>query len=168
MKANFRSNGGFSLVEVALALGIAAFSLVTLMALIPVGLHNYQQADNQTVMVNLATMVVQDLNTSTGTTTSRFQFPIPTTYAATPPLQTVYVDSSGYAPAGSLNQPPTASSVYRITVSFIYPDTPPNTSPVATVARILITSPALADPAPASPPAHFSTMFETNVALNRN
>ena len=43
----------------ALALAVASFCLITLMALLPVGMQGYQQADQQGTMVNLATMVVR-------------------------------------------------------------------------------------------------------------
>jgi len=172
MKKFSRIDGGFSLVEVALAMGIASFCLVTLMALLPVGIQSYQQADNQSAMVNLATMVVRDLQatpTGTGTQTSpRFGFQVPAagggaTSSASP--ITIYVDASGIASGMAPGSAPNASSIYRISVFF----TPPGAGlRMATTARIWITFPANADPSPGTAPTNYTTMFETTISLNRN
>lgn len=169
MKILSKMKAGFSLVEVAMALGIASFCMVTLLALMPVGIQNYHKADAQSAMANLAAMVVRDLQSApSGATskTSQFQFQFP---AAGSTSQTVYVDESGQA---SGTPPPSsgpiAASRYRITVT-IYPPavtTPPSVT--STTATILITSPALADPVPGNPPTKYTDRFETTVSLNRN
>ena len=51
------SRNGFSLVEVALAMGIMTFCLVPLMALMPVGLSSNQTAIEQTAAGNIATSI---------------------------------------------------------------------------------------------------------------
>ena len=167
MKKKTRLVSGFSLVEVAVALGIASFCLVTLMALLPVGIQRYHDADAQSAMVNLATMTVRDLEeTPSSGTSPRFGFSIPAaggTASGTTP-QTVYVDASE-TPAGTPGTAPTSSSIYRISVFFSPPGTGQRT---ATLARIWITFPANADPAPGSLPANYVDMFETTVSLNRN
>ena len=53
---------GFSLIEVALALGIVSFAMVSLMALIPVGLGSFQKAMNLTVEAQ----IVQGITTDVG------------------------------------------------------------------------------------------------------
>ena len=53
-----RSRAGFSLVEVALAIGIVAFAFVALLGLIPTGLNTFRQAIDKTN----ETAIVQDLN----------------------------------------------------------------------------------------------------------
>jgi Tfp pilus assembly protein PilW len=170
MKAGFRTLRGFSLVEVVLALGVASFCLVVLVALVPVGLQRYQKADSQSSMVNLATMVASDLDATTNGTSAvaspRFSFSIPASggNASGNTPQTVYVDASGVA-TGTLGLPPTSASIYRISL-FFYP--PASPLKVATTARILITAPALADPSPQSAPAKYSNIFETSISLNRN
>jgi uncharacterized protein (TIGR02598 family) len=166
MKKSFRLKRGFSLVEVAVALSIASFCMVTLMGLIPVGLHKYQQADNQSVMANLTTSVAQDLQSTTvsnSTATSpRFQFniPAPGPSTAMPLPQNAYVDASG-TPRTNLSN----NSIYRISVAFFPPAAGLKN---ATLARIMVTFPAQADANPGIWPTKYSSMFETTVALNRN
>jgi uncharacterized protein (TIGR02598 family) len=52
----------FSLVEVTLALGIAAFCLITLFALIPVALKTQQASIQQTTANTIASQIVADLS----------------------------------------------------------------------------------------------------------
>jgi len=173
VKAKSRVVRGFSLVEVALALAILAFTLLTLLALLSEGVGSYRDAGAQSTMVNIATMVVRDLQvTPTSTTatesTPEYDFQIPPVGGAgssgTPSPNTVYVDANGTATATTVGAAPTSSSIYRITVYFI----PPSTGRTATVARILITFPAHADPTPASSPTQYTDIFQTVVNLNRN
>src|SRR4051812_20667830 len=53
-----RSRAAFSLVEVALAIGIIAFAFVALLGLIPTGLTTFKNAIDKTN----ETLIVQDLN----------------------------------------------------------------------------------------------------------
>src|SRR5207245_4256566 len=59
MKARTSSAAGFSLVEVTLALGVAAFCLITVFGLIPVALKTQQAAVQQT-KANAVISVVAD------------------------------------------------------------------------------------------------------------
>ena len=52
---------GFSLIEVALALGIVSFAMVSLMALIPVGLGSFQKAMNLTVEAQIVQSITSDV-----------------------------------------------------------------------------------------------------------
>lgn len=164
------ASSGFSLVEVALALGVAAFCLITLLALIPVGVKHYQQGDTQDAMVSLATMVTRDLqataSSSSTVSSPRFGFPVPAASGASGTLCTIYVDPSGTATATAVNAPPTSASIYRVSVQFY----PPSgvTMKTATLARLMVTFPALADAAPTTSPTNYSNIFETTIALNRN
>src|SRR5207248_1091899 len=49
---------GFSLIEVALALGVAAFALVAIIGLIPVGLNSNQASSEQTAAAGLAAGII--------------------------------------------------------------------------------------------------------------
>ena len=163
---------GFSLVEVALALAVAGFCLIALVSLLPLSISNYQRADAQSAMVNLAMKVVSDLQATPPTTSNaravspQFKFSIPSAGGnsdATP--QTVYVNNSGVpSSSGGPGQAPASGSIYRISVAFF----PPATAPTATTARVLVTFPAQADPAPAMWPVKYTDVFQTVVSLNRN
>jgi uncharacterized protein (TIGR02598 family) len=54
----------FSLVELTLALGIAAFCLVTVFALVPVGVQTNRNATSQTAATNILSSVVSDIRAS--------------------------------------------------------------------------------------------------------
>ncbi len=171
MKARFRTASGFSLVEVALALAILAFSLLTLLGLLSEGVQSYRDAGAQSTMVNLVTLVVRDLqatpNSTSAATSPEYGFSIPAaggSLSGTTP-QTVYVDATETA-TGGVGTPPTSSSIYRISVYF----TPPTIAgqKTATLARVVITFPAQADPSPSSSPTAYSDIFQTMVSLNRN
>src|SRR5437773_11749789 len=53
--------GGFSLVEVTLALGVGAFCLIAVFGLLPVGLQTHQRATSQTAAASIMANVVADL-----------------------------------------------------------------------------------------------------------
>jgi uncharacterized protein (TIGR02598 family) len=172
VKAKSRVVRGFSLVEVALALAILAFSMLTLLALLSEGVGSYRDAGAQSTMVNIATMVVRDLQaTPPGTSAEsspEYGFTVPAaggTASGTTP-QTVYVDVNGTATATTVGAAPTSSSIYRISVYF----TPPPTAGqrTATLARLLITFPAQADSTATSSPTLYTDVFQTMVSLNRN
>ena len=168
MKISSKMKAAFSLVEVALALGIASFCMVILLALIPLSIQHYHHADTQSAMVNLGSMVVRDLQSAPSGATSKtpqfnFDFSQPPTGSV---LQTVYVDGSGQASGTMPNVAPAPTSLYRISVTLYSP--PAATPLAATIATILITYPALADKTPVSAPTNYTDHFETTIALNRN
>ena len=54
----------FSLVEVTLALGVAAFCLLAVLGLLPVGVQTNRNASSQTIASNIIATVVSDLRTT--------------------------------------------------------------------------------------------------------
>ena len=69
-------SSGFSLVEVTLALGIAAFCLLAVFALIPVAALTNRNATSQTAATNIMAAVVADLRATPKTNTTSTQFGI--------------------------------------------------------------------------------------------
>lgn len=63
MKRPFRSTAAFSLVEVTLAIGVAAFCLLTIMGLLPVATQTSRNASQQTTATDILSAVVSDLRT---------------------------------------------------------------------------------------------------------
>lgn len=57
----WKSRHGFSLVEVALAIGIVAFALLSLMALLPLGVKSNQISAEETKAAGILTMLEADL-----------------------------------------------------------------------------------------------------------
>lgn len=144
-----RGNLAFSLVEVALALGVAAFCLVTVFALLPTAFNIQSTSTGETSSIVIASAIESDLRaTPTGISNSpQFSIPIGTTI-------TLYFSGEGQS-SPSLN----ADSRYRCTITF-----PPN--PVgargATFATVQISWPA-----PASPENALGSR-SSFVALDRN
>jgi hypothetical protein len=64
MKLCCRSIAAFSLIEVTLALGIAAFCLIAVFGLVPVGVQTNRNATSQTAATNILSNVVSDLRAS--------------------------------------------------------------------------------------------------------
>jgi uncharacterized protein (TIGR02598 family) len=65
-----RSRASFSLVEVTLALGIAAFCLIAVFGLMPVGIQINRNATSQTDATNILVSVVSDLRATSKTANS--------------------------------------------------------------------------------------------------
>jgi type II secretory pathway pseudopilin PulG len=156
------SHCAFSLVEVTLALGIAAFCLIAVFGLMPVGVQTNRNATSQTAAANIIAAIIADLRvipktpgTWTGTS-SEFCISLGTS-------RTLYFDREGRcssdlggstSPCGVSWVPPLQTR-YRVTVTF----------PLAgnlTYADLKGTWPAAATPANASGSAE---MF---AALDRN
>ncbi len=152
MKRRFH-RAGFSLVEVALAIGVASFCLLAICGLLPVGVDSTRDSHHHTAAATLATMIVSDLrSTPLATATSPF-------YAISVPGQTtLYLNEDG-SKIGS----PTAGDggpVYRATLTVTSPSG--STPREATTASIQITWNARA----ATPnPTEF---YQTVVGLDRN
>ena len=92
MKRPSRSVTGFSLVEVTLALGVAAFCLIAVFGLMPVGVQINRNATSQTAATNIMAAVVADLRATPATTTTSSQFRM--TFGT---AKSLYFDSQGRA-----------------------------------------------------------------------
>jgi uncharacterized protein (TIGR02598 family) len=91
MSRSFRSSSGFSLVEVTLALGIAAFCLIAVFGLMPVGVQTNRNATSQTAATNIVAAVIADLRSTPTTSTISTQYGI--TFGMNPPP--LYFDGAG-------------------------------------------------------------------------
>ena len=89
-KAAVRCVAAFSLVEVTLAMGIAAICLVALFGLMPVGVQTNRSATSQTAATNIVAAVIADLRATSIANSASSQFCILFGTAAT-----IYFDSAG-------------------------------------------------------------------------
>ena len=155
-----RSAAAFSLVEITLALGVAAFCLIAVFGLIPVGVQTNRNSTSQTAATNICALVVADLRGAPKTGNSSL-------FCITPgnPKPPFFFDSQGQCAtnltgsgsctcigAGSVTIQPR----YRATITF----------PLAgnlTYAKVKVTWPAAADPATTTP----SGSVEMFTALDR-
>lgn len=145
-----RNNLGFSLVEVTLALGIAAFCLIAVFGLMPVSVQTNRNAISQTAGTNIVAAVVADLRATpkTSTTSQQFGINMPAN-AISPPdpppcsgTQTIYLNTAG--------QVVTADARYRVVVTFIRNPSATATTG-ATYARLKVSWPAPTDPCATTP-----------------
>jgi Verrucomicrobium spinosum paralogous family TIGR02598 len=141
-----RSSCAFSLVEVALALGIAAFCLIAIFGLMPVGLQTNRNATSQTAATNITAAVVADLRATPKANTTSAQFGI--TFGTNPPP--LYFDASGQFTT-SLG----ANSRYQLNVTWY------GTSGLR-YADVKVTWPAAATPTNASGSAETFAAFDRN------
>jgi len=153
----------FSLVEVTLALGVAAFCLIAVFGLIPVGLQTNRNATSQTAATNIMAFVVADLRANYKTTQGTWRSPLLCITLGN--SKTLYFDSQSRCSgnlAGSTNPcgggfSPVLQTRYRVNITF-----PPSTGNL-TYANVKVTWPAAADPATTTP----SGSVEMFAAFNR-
>ena len=143
----------FSLVEIVMALGVAAFCLVAVFGLLPVGLHTSQAAVDQTNANRILAAVAVDLRaTAPGqSTTQQYRLAIPGSGAGT--ATTLYLDASGGS-AASIQ----ADSRYRLTVIF---------PPTAGGRAASLVDLKVSWPAPVAP-SSTTSFVETLVAMDMN
>ena len=139
-----RASPAFSLVELTLALGIAAFSLIAVFSLIPVGVQTNRNATSQTAATNIIASVIADMRATTSSTSPQYGITFGT-------AMTLYFDT-----AGQFTTSLTANSRYRASITF--PSSPSGLS----YADVNITWPAAAAPANASGSVEMFAAFDRN------
>ena len=156
MKAPPRHNAAFSLVEVALALGVAAFGLVAIFGLLPIGFSSNQAAVQQTAATNLATEIATDLR----------QVPSASAITANPALSTkspkYAIDASGTGSTVYLDESGTlvSTAVQALYKAVVVLTQPTAGQRIATYGSIVVSWPAAAPRASGSVAVY--------VALDRN
>jgi uncharacterized protein (TIGR02598 family) len=142
MKAHARSAAGFSLIELTLALGVAAFCLITVFGLLPVALMTQQASVRQTTATAIISQIVADLGAAVRLPPGQQskQFSLTGHWAAQATPDQVYFMTDGTFITGSTNQqtPPT-NAVFRAFVTYLKPPTQ-----TTSLADITVTWPAQA------------------------
>ena len=146
-------SAGFSLVEVTLALGVAAFCLITLFGLLPLGVKTNQTSISQTAAAALLSSVMADLRATPKTSLTSRQYEIT---LGTPKV--LYFDAEGRSVSPT---DPNASPRYRVTITF-HPSSVGAFAPA--FAGLKVTWPALVDPATTTPMG----FVETFAAFDRH
>ena len=157
MKA--QSRDAFSLVEVTLALGVAALSLLVIFSLLPIGLQTNQRAIEQTASVDILSAVVADLRatpvtTPRGNVITSTQFGINIPAAGNTGTTTLFFNGAGQF--ANSQQP---DSRYRVTVRFVSSS---GRSKTATLADLQVTWPAGASITNAQGIAEIFAAFDRN------
>lgn len=152
-----RREAGFSLVEVTIALAVAAFCLIAVFGLIPTGLNTSKAAINLTTATSIMAAVDTDLRAaplSAGARSPTFGFDLANTGE-----QTLVFAADG-TPTGAIGGAAGNDSLYEAAVTLIPPAADEKS---ATKARIRVTWPALVQPVAARPGS-----VEVVTALDRN
>lgn len=144
---------GFSLVEVTLALGIAAFCLIALLGLLPLGMQTNQSSISQTAAASMLSSVVADLRATPKTSATSSQYDI--TFGT---AKILYFDAEGRGLAPS---DLTANPRYRLSITF---PASPSGAFAPTFASLKVSWPATINPE-VTPPAGF---VETFAAFDRH
>ena len=108
MKKQFTS--AFSLIELTVTIGIAAFCLIAVLGLMPVGMRTNRNATSQTAATNIMAAVISDLRATPKANNTSSQFAI--TFG-TPTPATLYFDGSG-----QFTTTPGANSRYQLNVTW--------------------------------------------------
>src|SRR5882724_10264314 len=158
----------FSLVEVTLAIGVAAFCLIAVFGLLPVGLQTNRNATSQTAATNIIAFVVADLRANYKTTLviPTWRSPLLCITLGNLTTTTLYFDSQSRCSgnlAGSTNPcgggfSPVLQTRYRVNITF------PTSTGNLTYADLKVTWPAGVDPAITTP----SGSVEMFAAFDRN
>ncbi len=162
MTYRFRSCRAFSLVEVTLALGIAAFCLIAVLGLVPAGLKTQQASIGETQANSIISQVVGKLRAATRVppgqedkTDSKWILRPHTSGTWDPTPDTLFFTADARSEGSSL----TANSVFRATIHYIQPPTDTTSLSVITVSW-----PAPIDPSAGGVP---SGSVSTFAAINR-
>jgi type II secretory pathway pseudopilin PulG len=139
----------FSLVEITLALGVAAISLVAIFGLLVSGAKTHATAVEQSSSSDILTAVVADLRATLRTSTSSPQFNIPLAGGSPSYFNALCKSSSTW----------TTDSRYQLSVTPVGNQT----GREATFLNVKLSWPAKADPN-----ATTTNAIETFVALDRN
>ena len=159
MKARLHLSNGFSLVEITLALGVAAISMIAIFGLLATGIQTNRVSTQQAGSSDILAAVAADLRATPktippGAATTSTQFGVGIPINGSSATSTLYFDTVGRS-STSLSD----SSTYRITVTFLSN----GGGRTATFANLKLTWPAAADPASA-----ITRRAETFLALDRN
>ena len=113
-------NRGFTLVEVTLALGLAAFCLIGLLGLLQLGAAQNLEAGRATVASNLVSSVLADVRATSGAgPTALFQLALPTAGSGEVVANEFYVTDAGeYAGSTTGTVPAGKTPRYRVQVRF--------------------------------------------------
>ena len=166
MKRPFSKAAAFSLVEVTLALGIAAFCLLTVFALVPVALKTQQASIQQTTANAIISTIWSDLRADLILPPGQYRhleedsgYQLHGHWAGMQQPDTLYFTQEGKQ-TGTVNGSLPADAVFRAKIT--YNPVPPtgNTS----VANIVVSWPAAVDPSSGGVPAGSVTSL---IAVNR-
>jgi uncharacterized protein (TIGR02598 family) len=157
MKRSTVSTAAFSLVELTLAIGVAAFALIAVFGLMPVGVQTNRNATSQTAASNIIASVIADMRATLGSTSVQYRIQFGT-------AKTLFFDGAGACSIdvngstkvdGSAWSPPLQTR-YQFNITF------PWTSGNTRGANLKVTWPAAATATTASGSTEMFAAFDRN------
>jgi len=166
MKRFSRVTAAFSLVEITLAMGVAAFCLIAVMGMLPAGLKIQQASIQQTTANEILSDAAADLRASVRyppgqASKLNSQQQTLKGHWASPTVQTpdtLYYTNEGAQTGGLSPGSPPADAVFRLTLTYLLPPTD-----TTSLANIRVSWPAQVDPATGTP----AGSVQTFIAINR-
>jgi type II secretory pathway pseudopilin PulG len=117
-------SSAFSLVEVTLALGVAAFSLLVILGMLPVSVKTNQASANQTVANGIISQIADDLRAAArlppGQVSKQFSLHPHNGGAWDPTPDYTYFNYDA-KPTGTNQATPPADAIYRVTITYRQP-----------------------------------------------
>jgi len=167
MKRPLSASAAFSLVEVTLALGVAAFCLIAVLGLLPTGLKTQQSSIQQTTANNIMTEILGDLRADVRLPPGQVSkeqdsgFGLHGHWALVATPDTLFFTDDAQL-TGSVTQggdpPAPPGAVFRAKITYLFP---PNAS--TTVAKVIVSWPAQVIPTTGIS----AGKVETFIAVNR-
>ena len=173
MKRPPPETAAFSLVEVALALGVAAFALLAIMGMLPMSLKTQQASIQQTTANTIISQIFSDLRADVRLPPGQASKACPDPPDPNQPCQwsnlhghwrsvaipdTLYFTNEAKQ-TGTINGSPPADAVFRAKITYRFPP-----SETTSLADIRVTWPAKVDPDAGGLPAGSVTSL---IAVNR-
>ena len=166
MKSPLHRVAAFSLVEITLALGVAAFALIAVLGMLPVGLKTQQASIQQTTANSIISQIEGKLRAATRVPPGQedksdskwLLHPHTGGGPWDPTPDTLFFTNEGNSAGSAL----TTNSVYRATINYYAPPTPGYST---SLADITISWPPQFDPT--NPASALKGKVETFVAINR-
>jgi len=163
-KRSLPKTAAFSLVEVTLALGIAAFCLITLFALIPVALKTQQTSIQQTTANQIISTIFSDLRADLILPPGQYRhleedsgYNLHGHWANMMQPDLLYFTKEGKQ-TGNANGPPPTDAVFRAKIT--YNPLPPTQT--TSLANIIVSWPAQVDPATGVPAGLVTRLLAVN------
>src|SRR6266702_4599718 len=160
MKLRSCSTAGFSLAELTLAIGVAAFCLLAVMGMLPVALKTQQASVQQTTANEILSQEAADLRASVryppgqATKLNSQQQTLKGHWALVGTPDTLYYTNEGSQTGGLTPATIPSDAVFRLTLTYLLPPTD-----TTSLANITVTWPAQVDPATGVPAGSVQTFI---------
>jgi len=166
MNCRSRASSAFSLVEVTFALGVAAFCLIAVMGMLPVGLKTQHASIQQTTANEIMAGILNDLRADVVLPPGQASkeqdsgFGLHGHWALVAVPDTLFFTNAGNQ-TGSVAQgtfaPAPSDAVFRAKITYLFPPTA-----TTSVANVIITWPAQVDPTTVIPAGSVGTYIAVN------